>query len=188
MDNNELHYNDLRFRAKKDGDWIIPIEFINKDGDKHLVTNRIGSTKNAKENLETEIPHWDFNKTLSETTKQWEKELSKINPNITIENIQRIQKTDFMVFLRKILDMTHDYDPQEMIEREFDKHIIESNKNYTSSQIEFLELLKKVFSRTKQIKIEDFAEPPLSNERPLDKFQVAELEKIVTICGKIRMK
>ena len=84
--------------------------------------------------------------------------------------------------------MTHDYDPQEMIEREFDKHIIEANKNYTSSQIEFLELLKKVFSRTKQIKIEDFAEPPLSNDRPLDKFQVAELEKIVTKCGKIRMK
>ena len=117
-----------------------------------------------------------------------EKELSKINPNITIENVQRIQKTDFILFLRKILGMTHDYDPQEMIEREFDKHIIESNKNYTSSQIEFLELLKKVFSRTKQIKIEDFAEPPLSNERPLDKFQVVELEKIVSKCGKIRMK
>ena len=31
MDNNELHYNDLRFRAKKDGDWIIPIEFINDE-------------------------------------------------------------------------------------------------------------------------------------------------------------
>ena len=117
-----------------------------------------------------------------------EKELSKINPNITIDNVQRIQKTDFILFLRKILGMTHDYDPQEMIEREFDKHIVEANKNYTSSQIEFLELLKKVFSRTKQIKIEDFAEPPLSNERPLDKFQVAELEKIVTKCGKIRMK
>ena len=64
----------------------------------------------------------------------------------------------------------------------------ETNKNYSSSQIEFLELLKKVFSRTKHIEIEDFAEPPLSNERPLDKFQVAELEKIVSKCGKIRMK
>ena len=42
-----------------------------------------------------------------------EKELSKINPNITIENVQRIQKTDFMIFLRKILGMTHDYDPQD---------------------------------------------------------------------------
>lgn len=36
------------------------------------------SIKNAKENLETEIPHWDFNKTLEGTTKQWEEELGKI--------------------------------------------------------------------------------------------------------------
>jgi UDP-glucose 4-epimerase len=33
----------------------IPIEFINKDGDKHLVTNRIGSTKNAKDDLGFEV-------------------------------------------------------------------------------------------------------------------------------------
>ena len=36
------------------------------------------SIKNAKENLETEISHWDFNKTLEVTTKQWEEELGKI--------------------------------------------------------------------------------------------------------------
>ena len=36
------------------------------------------SIKNAKENLETEISHWDFNKTLAVTTKQWEEELGKI--------------------------------------------------------------------------------------------------------------
>jgi type I restriction enzyme, R subunit len=117
-----------------------------------------------------------------------EKELSKINPNITIDQIQRIQKTDFILFLRKIMGMTHDYDPQEMIEREFDKHVIESNKNYNSSQIEFLGLLKKIFARTKKVEIKDFTEAPLSNERPLDKFQVTELQKIVAKCGKIRMK
>ena len=36
------------------------------------------SSKNAKENLEIEIPHWDFNKILEETTQQWEEELGKI--------------------------------------------------------------------------------------------------------------
>lgn len=117
-----------------------------------------------------------------------EKELSEINPNITIDIIQRIENTDFILFLRKIMGMTHDYDPQEMIEREFDKHIIESNKNYNSSQIEFLQLLKKIFARTKKVEIKDFTEPPLSNERPLDKFPSSELEKIVTKCAQIRMK
>ena len=33
----------------------IPIEFINKDQDKHLVTNRIGSTKKAKDDLGFEV-------------------------------------------------------------------------------------------------------------------------------------
>ena len=36
------------------------------------------STQNAKENLEVEIPHWDFNKTFLETSKDWEEELGKI--------------------------------------------------------------------------------------------------------------
>ena len=86
------------------------------------------------------------------------------------------------------MGMTQDYDPQEMIEREFDKHIIESNKNYNSSQIEFLQVLKKIFARTKKVEIKDFTELPLSNERPLDKFPTSELQKIVIKCAKIRMK
>jgi hypothetical protein len=86
------------------------------------------------------------------------------------------------------MGMTQDYDPQEMIEREFNKHVIESNKNYNSSQIEFLHLLQKIFARTKKVEIKDFTEPPLSNERPLDKFPASELEEIVIKCGKIRMK
>ena len=117
-----------------------------------------------------------------------EKQLSKIRPEITIDNVQRIQKIDFILFLRKILGLSQDYDPQEMIEREFDKHIIESNRDYNSAQIEFLQLLKKIFARTKHIELKDFTEPPLSNERPLDKFPASELEKIVKNCAKIHMK
>jgi len=117
-----------------------------------------------------------------------EKQLTKIRPEITIENIQRTQKTDFLLFLRKILGMSQDYDPREMIEREFDIHIIGQNQNYNSSQIDFLQVLKKVFSKEKHIKIEDFAKGTLSNEHPLDKFQMSELEKIVSKCAKIRMK
>ena len=36
------------------------------------------STEGAKANSESEIPHWDFEKTKAETTDFWEKELSKI--------------------------------------------------------------------------------------------------------------
>lgn len=117
-----------------------------------------------------------------------EEQLKVIKPEFTIDNIEKIQKTDFILFLRKILGLSQDYDPQEMIEKEFDKHIIEKNPNYNSEQLKFLELLKKNFARIKHIELKDFTEKPLSNERPLDKFPTSELQKIVVECNKIKMK
>ena len=117
-----------------------------------------------------------------------EEQLRELKPEITIDNVQRIQKIDFLLFLRKILGLKQEYDPQVLIEREFDEHIIKRSQNYNSEQIKFLQVLKKVFSRTKHIELKDFTVPPLSNERPLDKFQTSELQKIVVECNKIKMK
>ncbi|MCC7570341.1 DEAD/DEAH box helicase family protein [Candidatus Micrarchaeota archaeon] len=117
-----------------------------------------------------------------------ENQLTKIKPGVTIENVQRTQKIDFLVFLRKILDLKQEYDPKELIEREFDAHIMGGNQHYNSEQIKFLQVLKKVFSRTKHIELKDFTVPPLSNERPLDKFQTSELQMIVKECNRIKMK
>jgi type I restriction enzyme, R subunit len=117
-----------------------------------------------------------------------EEQLRALRPEITIDNVQRIQKIDFLVFIRNILGLKQEYDPQVLIEREFDKHILEKNHHYTYEQIKFLQILKKVFARTKHIELKDFTVPPLSNERPLDKFQASELQKIVLECNKIKMK
>ncbi len=116
-----------------------------------------------------------------------EKQLSALRPEMTIDNVQRILKVDFLLFIREILSLKQEYDPRVLIEREFNKHIIEKNQNYTSEQIKFLQILKKVFARTKHIELKDFTVPPLSNERPLDKFQDSELQKIVIECNKIKM-
>jgi type I restriction enzyme R subunit len=117
-----------------------------------------------------------------------EEQLRELRPEITIDNVQRIQKIDFLLFLRKILGLKQEYDPQVLIEREFDAHIIGKSQNYNSEQIKFLQILKKVFARTKHIELKDFTVPPLSNERPLDKFQTSELQEIVIRCNKIKMK
>ena len=117
-----------------------------------------------------------------------EEQLRTLRPEITIDNVQRIKKIDFLLFIREIFDLKQEYDPRVLIEREFDKHIIEKNQNYTSEQIKFLQILKKVFARTKHIELKDFTVPPLSNERPLDKFQPSQLQKIVVQCNKIKMK
>ncbi|MBR9846685.1 MAG: glycoside hydrolase family 92 protein [Algicola sp.] len=49
------------------------------------------SSAGAMKNLETEIPHWDFNKTYKETSDKWNTELSKI----AIETLKEAQKTTF---------------------------------------------------------------------------------------------
>lgn len=116
-----------------------------------------------------------------------EEELLKLNPAYTIENIQRGLKKDFLTFISEIVGLSQEWDPKSLIEKEFDKHIID-NGEYNSKQIEFLQILKKVFAEKKHIELKDFAKEPLSNEHPLDKFQMVEIEAIVNKCGKIKMK
>ncbi len=55
-------------------------DFNTSKGEKVLVKVGLSavSIEGAKKNLEAEIPHWDFNKTLKESQAEWEKELSQI--------------------------------------------------------------------------------------------------------------
>ncbi|MBU0459232.1 MAG: restriction endonuclease subunit R, partial [Nanoarchaeota archaeon] len=85
-----------------------------------------------------------------------EEQLSKLRPGITIENVQRIQKIDFLLFLRKILGLKQEYDPRVLIEREFDRFVLDKNHHYTSEQIKFLQVLKKVFAKNKHLELKDF--------------------------------
>jgi type I restriction enzyme R subunit len=70
-----------------------------------------------------------------------EKKFSELRPGLTIENVQRLQKIDFLLFLRKIMGLTKEYDPKVLIEQEFNNKIIQSGNNYNSKQLEFLNLL-----------------------------------------------
>ena len=112
--------------------------------------------------------------------------MSALRPELTIENVQKYQKKDFLVFLWGIVGLRRDYTPKEVIERKFDEFIIFKN-NYSSRQLEFLEVLKKVFADRKYIELSDLAEPPLSSEHPRDYFQMADLKAIVRKCNEIKM-
>lgn len=61
------------------------LDFDTNDGKPLLV--KIGlspvSIANAHNNLDTEIPHWEFNRTLREAENLWEQELSKIKIDAT---------------------------------------------------------------------------------------------------------
>lgn len=118
--------------------------------------------------------------------KQLETQLMELRPEMTIENIQKYQKKDFVVFLREIIGLAQGNNPVELIESKFDEFIIKNN-NYSSKQLEFLELLKKVFAARKYIELSDLAKPPLSAEHPLDYFQMGELRAIVNKCSAIKV-
>jgi len=116
-----------------------------------------------------------------------ERLFTELNPAYTIENVQKILKKDFLVFIHQIIGLTQEYDPKELIEREFDKQIIEVN-HYNDRQIDFLRLLKKFFADRKHVELKDFAEDPLGELNPSDRFSYEQLKTIKKRCDKIRMK
>jgi len=119
--------------------------------------------------------------------KMLEQQLVDLRPELTIKNVQEYQKRDFLLFLRDIIGLSYSEDPKELIEKRVDEFIIEKN-HYNSKQLEFLRLLKKVFSERKCIELKDLAKPPLSEVHPLDYFQIDELKLIIEQCNQIKMK
>ncbi|MEW6655207.1 MAG: type I restriction-modification enzyme R subunit C-terminal domain-containing protein, partial [Bacteroidota bacterium] len=115
-----------------------------------------------------------------------ERELSALRPELSIENIQKYHKKDFLLFLREIIGLSREKDPKELIEERFDKYII-SGHHYNSRQMDFLLLLKKVFAERKHIEIEDFTVSPLADENPLYIFEPDELRVLVDKCNQIKM-
>lgn len=118
--------------------------------------------------------------------KALEKQISSLHPEITVENVQKFRRKDFIVFLKEILGIPIEDDPRKKIEQKFDEFVVQSHY-YTSRQREFLSLLKKVFAERKYLEISDFGKPPLSDEHPLEYFQLADLKSIVNKCNSIKV-
>jgi type I restriction enzyme R subunit len=116
-----------------------------------------------------------------------ELQLSALKPGLTVENVQKYQNIDFLSFLHKIMGLTEKHDPKELIEYEFDQYVL-ARTEYNSKQLAFLLVLKKVFANRKRIELLDLANPPLSNEHPLDYFRIEELKLVIEKCNKIKMK
>jgi type I restriction enzyme R subunit len=115
-----------------------------------------------------------------------EKTLTQINPMWTIENIQK--REDFVVFLRKILELKDLPDPQELIKQHFEKLIVENNQDFTTEQIHFLRLIEKFFAYNKHLTPKDLTSHPLADENPFDKFSHSELKNIISVVEKIKIK
>lgn len=119
-----------------------------------------------------------------------EKELSNLRPELTISTIQRNRGTDFISFLREIIGLTRNEDPRELIERRFDKLILEdyplnNQITFNSQQLDYLIMLKKVFSERKHVELKDLTEEPLGEGKFL--FETDDLINIIRTCNTIKM-
>lgn len=86
------------------------------------------SVENALLNLSEEIPHWDFNKVLSQTQTAWKKELSKMKVNASEKN-----KTIFYTALYHSLLVPYLYNDinNEYLGFDKKKHVAIGFNNYT---------------------------------------------------------
>ena len=126
----------------------------------------------------------------SEELLNLEKELSALRPELTINTIQRNRGTDFLVFLRDIIGLTRAEDPRELIEKRFNKLILEdypmnNHITFNSKQLEYLIMLKKVFSERKHVELKDLTEEPLGEGKFL--FETDDLINIINTCNTIKM-
>jgi predicted alpha-1,2-mannosidase len=87
------------------------------------------SSAGAMRNLETEVPHWNFEKTKRETNQKWNKELSKIE----VETIVESQKETFYTALYHTMLSPIIYEDVDGKYRGLDQNIHESKgfTNYT---------------------------------------------------------
>lgn len=124
----------------------------------------------------------------SDELLELEREFMELNPNYNIYYVQKKMQKDFMQFIREMIGISDNKelpDPQLAIKEQFDKCVIKSGK-YNAKQIEYLQMLKEVFSQRKRIDLPDFAEDPLKGAYPR-LFDLIALQDIVYKCKNIKM-
>ena len=93
-DGKPVYYNTYRFRSKYETAGTNLQYFARyKTDDQEVILVKVGisavSTNNALENLDTEIPDWNFDQVVENTRNKWNKELAKIK----IEGNQQEKET-----------------------------------------------------------------------------------------------
>jgi len=85
--------NDQEIKGTKTGAYV---SFATKEGEKRLMKVGISyvSIEQARLNIQTELAHWDFDKTIKETQEEWNNWLSKIEVTGGTEIEQRRFYTD----------------------------------------------------------------------------------------------
>lgn len=140
--------------------------FDTKEGEKIKLKFALSpvSTAGAMKNLEAEIPHWDFDKTKSETQQKWNKELSKID----VETIKESQKETFYTALYHTMLSPILYEDVDGKYRGLDQNIYDSKgfTNYTVFSLwDTYRALHPLFNVIQQERNNDMIKSMLAHQR-----------------------
>lgn len=131
------------------------------------------------------------NKPITEKDlKKLEQTLNTPELFITEKTLQKIYSQNngtLTQFIKSILGLYQFPEPEKIIEEEFKTYIVENSTELNSAQINFLRILKTVFSKTKHLEYTDFFEPPFTNipKAPTPLFKEEKLKEIIKFCKKM---
>jgi len=103
-----VFYNGYRFASKYESagkNLQFLANFKTKQDEKILVKVAVSavSTKNAIQNMNAELAHWDFEKLVRETGQKWDNELSKVQIDGTQEQKETFYTALYHAFLTPVL-------------------------------------------------------------------------------------
>ncbi len=107
-DGKRIFYNGYRFRSSNEcagKNLQFLAGFKTKKDEQILVKVSVSavSTDNAFQNMNTEIPHWNFEKLVQETVRKWNKELEKVEIEGSREQKETFYTALYHAFLTPIL-------------------------------------------------------------------------------------
>ncbi|AKB24774.1 Type I restriction-modification system, restriction subunit R [Methanosarcina sp. MTP4] len=103
-----------------------------------------------------------------------------------LNQLYRHRETPLVEFIRLILNLYSSPSPEEKIKDAFQTYIIESNKQYSADQLNFIRTLQTVFLQKKHIDFHTLWNPPFTNfgiNAPMPMFSQEEINAFIDICN-----
>jgi len=163
-DNKKIVKGQRSFKGMNSGFFV---EFPTKDGEQVLMKSGISfvSTDGAKKNLEHDIPHWDFDKVVSEARELWSNALNRV----AVEGGTEDQKTIFATALY------HSYLDPRVVSDIDGKYIGADNKVHTTGDFSYRSLFSGWDVFRSQFPFLTLTRPDIVNDEVNSLMQMAKL-------------
>ena len=116
---------------------------------------------------------------------QLEETLNSPDLYFTEDVLKQFYKGTFVNFIKEVLGLYKEEQPEEKVHKAFSTFLIENNKHYNADQFNFIRTLETVFAKKKHVEYSDLFEPPFTNfgiNAPIPMFEERDLKEIIGLC------